>query len=278
MDGYKKTLGFIGAGNMAQAMIRAFLDSKKAAAEDIFITNRTDKKAQRLSQELGVRACGTNEELIESCDLVFLSMKPQDLYAAIEPIASTFQSDQIVASVAAGISLDDLQKLLPNTRKIIRVMPNTAAQVRQSVVAYACSSATVPHLGWLEDLLASMGVVVPVEDGDMMESITVASSSGVGFLFELMSYWQEWLEERGFEPAQAKQIAVQVFAGASALAAAKVEHSLEELARRVTSSKGVTAAGLESMRELEIERALRISFEKAAMRDKELGQTWQRSR
>jgi pyrroline-5-carboxylate reductase len=98
----------------------------------------------------------------------------------------------------------------------------------------------------------------------------VACSSGTGFIFEMMLYWQEWLEEHGFDGEVARRMTTETFLGASLLATQSKE-SIDELQARVTSKKGVTAAGLQSMRELEIERALRISFEKAAMRNKEIG-------
>jgi pyrroline-5-carboxylate reductase len=181
-----------------------------------------------------------------------------------------------VISLAAGVPLSSLQRLIPSAEKILRVMPNTAAKIRQSVIAYAATPKCRPLLPWIEELLATMGLVVPVEDGEMMQALTVAASSGIGFLFEMMIYWKEWLEERGIEPDVAKSITVQTFAGAAALAKDAKDTSLDELQRKVTSLKGVTAAGLESIRELEIDRALRISFEKACLRDRELGQNFNR--
>ncbi len=85
-----------------------------------------------------------------------------------------------------------------------------------------------------------------------------------------MMYWQDWIEERGFSPEVSKKMTIETFIGASLLAAQSAGIELEELQARVTSKKGITAAGLNSMRELEMERALRISFEKSAMRAKEI--------
>ncbi len=264
-------IGIIGVGNLGQAVLRAFLDSKLVPKENFLIANRTERKLQKVAEEFQVRTVSTNEQLIDESDLVILGVKPQDLDQAIEPIASAFHNEHTVMSLAAGVSLDSLQKLIPNTKKILRVMPNTAAKIKQSVIAYAATDAMAPFLPWVEELLSSMGLVVPVEDGEMMEALVVASSSGIGFVYELMIYWSEWLEERGIDAATTKQITAQVFAGAAAMAQTATNTSIDELQRKVTSLKGVTAAGLESMRELEIERALRISFEKAALRDKELG-------
>lgn len=270
-------IGVMGVGNLGQAVMRAFLDSGLVPRENMIISNRTERKLQKVAEEFQVRAVSTNEQLIDESDVVIIGVKPQDLYLALEPIASTFHSDHLVMSLAAGVSLDSLARLIPNTKKILRVMPNTAAKIKASVIAYAATSGASPHLPWVEELLSTMGLVVPVEDGEMMEALVVASSSGIGFVYELMIYWSEWLEERGIDPLVTKKITSQVFAGAAAMALSAEQTSLEELQRKVTSLKGVTAAGLDSMRELEIERALRISFEKAALRDKELGQNWSKN-
>lgn len=270
-------IGFLGVGHLGQAVLRAFVDSGLVSPENILISNRTERKLQKVAEEFGVRAVNTNEELVDESGVVIIGVKPQDLYQAIEPIASTFHSDHVVISLAAGIPLASLEKLLPNVKKILRVMPNTAAKIKRSVIAYSASQAAEPYLKWIEELLATMGFVVPVEDGEMMEALVVASSSGIGFIYELMIYWQEWLEERGLDPEISRRITAHVFAGAASMAEATPNTSFEELQRKVTSLKGVTAAGLESMRELEIERTLRISFEKAALRDKELGKTWLKS-
>lgn len=270
-------IGFLGIGNLGQSILRAFLDSGLVQKDKILITNRTEKKLQKISEDFGVPSVPTAEQLIDESQVVILGVKPQDLYQAIEPIASTFHDDHVVISLAAGVSLRDIEKLIPNTKKILRVMPNTAAKIKQSVIAYTGTLAIRPHLGWIEKLLSSMGYVVEVDDGDEMEALLVASSSGIGFLLEFMIYWQEWLEERGIAEPIARKITAQVFAGAAGLAADAQNTSFEELQKKVTSLKGVTAAGLDSMRELEIERALRISFEKAALRDQELGHNWANS-
>lgn len=265
-------VGFIGAGNLAQAVMRAFIDSNAISRDNITISNRNEKKLERVSQEFQVRAAKTNEELIERSDIVFIAVKPQDFYQCIEPIAQAFNEDHVVASLAAGISLQSIQKLIPSAPKVLRVMPTTAAKIKKSVVAFAYTPAVQPHLPWITELLSTMGLAVPVEDGEMMRSIMVAASSGIGFVYELMMYWNEWLEEHGIDAQTARKITVQTFEAAAAMAGHERDTSIGELQRKVVSPKGVTAAGLDSMRELEIERALRISFEKAAMRDQELGQ------
>ncbi|HRO68058.1 MAG TPA: pyrroline-5-carboxylate reductase dimerization domain-containing protein, partial [Pseudobdellovibrionaceae bacterium] len=199
-----------------------------------------------------------------------LSVKPQDLLAAIEPISQAFLDGQIVISLAAGVRMETLEKLLPQCR-IVRLMPNTPSLIQRGLLGYLLNDdEDDPLEGIVEDLFAPLGRVVKMADEEQLEAFMVACSSGTGFIFELMMYWQDWILEHGFDQDVAKAITIETFVGAALLAAESDQVSIEELQNRVASRKGVTAAGLQSMRELEIERALRISFEKAALRNSEI--------
>jgi pyrroline-5-carboxylate reductase len=266
-------IGFLGAGNMSQTLIAALLDAKVKTPEEIFVSNRTPGKLQKLEQQFGVKACASNEELIEAADVVFLAVKPQDLLEALEPLQHLFNTPtkQIFISLAAGVPIQALQKLMPKIANIARAMPNTPGSVRRGVVGYVLAPGASSIQLIVERLLAPLGMVIPVSEGDELEALTVAAASGPGFIFEIMQYWQEWLEEHGYDILTAERIVIETFLGTAELAA-QSKSSLSDLQERVVSKKGVTHAGLESMRELEIERALRISFEKASLRDRELGE------
>ncbi|MEK7356570.1 MAG: pyrroline-5-carboxylate reductase dimerization domain-containing protein, partial [Bdellovibrionota bacterium] len=217
-----------------------------------------------------VTAFQNNEELVDACDIVVLAVKPQDLVSVLEPIASSFHEGHLVISLAAGFSLQTLKRLLPNVSGLARAMPNTPATIQKAVVGYCLADGAEASQGTVEEFLAPLGIVVQVEEGELFEALTVGCGSGPGFIFELMLYWQEWLEEHGFEPLLARKMVVQTFVGAATLAELSPEVPLAELQDRVVSKKGVTAAGLQSMRELELERGLRYSFEKAVIRDQEI--------
>jgi pyrroline-5-carboxylate reductase len=265
-----RKIGFIGVGHMGQAMVRALVESKTIAADHIWVTNRTPGKALKMQEAYGVHVMKTNEELVDQCDVIIIAVKPQDLADVIEPIASSFGEHHVVISLAAGFSLKSLKKLLPSVKGLVRVMPNTPASIRQAVVGYCLGAGAGIYQGLVEDLLSPLGLVVPTIEGEMFEALTVGSGSGPGFVLEFMQYWQEWLEEHGFDAPTARAMTVQTFLGAATMAHAVPQTSLQELQERVVSKKGVTSAGLQSMRELEIERALRYSFEKAVLRDQEL--------
>jgi pyrroline-5-carboxylate reductase len=265
-----KKIGFLGAGNMAQAIIRGLLDTDFIQAKNLWVASRTPGKLQKLQQEFNINIATSNEALIETVDIVILALKPQDLLTAIEPIAKNFDEGQIVISLAAGIRMDTLEKHLQQCR-LVRLMPNTPALIGRGVLGYFLNDQSDAGLDDMtESLFAKLGQVLRMQDEEQLEALTVAAASGTGFVYELMMYWQDWIEEHGFDKQIAKSMTLETFLGAALLASQSPDVGLEELQARVASRKGVTAAGLQSMRELEIERALRISFEKAAMRNSEL--------
>lgn len=263
-------IGFIGAGNMAQAMIKGMVQSGKVSPAKIFVSSRTSQKPQKLRELFNIQVSANNEELIENCDVIILAMKPQDFASAIEPVASLFNENQIVISLAAGLRLETLEKILPQVR-LVRLMPNTPSLIQKGSIGFLVNDDKDSFVGDLmEDLFSCLGSVYPIDTEEQFESFMIACSSGTGFVYELMMYWQDWIEEHGFDTASARRMTQEVFLGAALMAQQNIDQSLEELQGKVTSKKGVTAAGLESMRELEVERALRISFEKADLRNKEI--------
>jgi len=258
---------------MGQAMIKALVDSKTVSPSQIYVSNRSGGKLKKVEELYGVRPVRTNEELVDECDVVVLAVKPQDLTQVLEPIASSFHSGHLVISVAAGFTLKSLKKLIPNAGAIVRAMPNTAAVIQKAVVGYCMAEGAEAYEETVKEFLSPLGLVVHAEEENgCFEALTVSCASGTGFVLELMQYWQEWIEEHGFDPQTARKMVVQTFLGAAEMAEKSDTTSISELQDKVVSKKGVTFSGLQSMRELEIERALRYSFEKAALRDQELSQ------
>lgn len=268
----RENVGFIGAGNMAQALIGGWLSKNLIKPEEIFVSNRTPGKVKKLVDDFKVNGCSTNEEVVDKSDIVIIAVKPQDFESAIEPIASSFNPSQVVVSLAAGRQLSKIKKVLPQNPHLVRVMANTPAKVGKGAFGYCTLGNNILVDRWVERMFSPLGITVKLDEGEQFQAFTVAAASGVGFIYELMIYWQEWLEERGIDAELAKAITVHTFSGASELALQSMPQTLTELQARVTSKKGTTAAGLDSMRELEVERLLRYSFEKSALRDQELSQ------
>lgn len=266
-------IGFIGAGNMTQTLVKGMVESKIVRPDHILVSNRTPGKLVKMSELYGIQTREHNELVVEECDVIVLAMKPQDLPQALEGFANQIRETQVVISLAAGINFETLSKQIPEGR-LVRLMPNTPSIIGRGVLGFICEKTDDDFVtSLMEDLFASLGVVLEVESEEKFDALMVSCSSGTGFVFEMMMYWQDWIEEHGFTEEMSKKMTIETFLGASLLAAQSAGVDIEELQSRVTSKKGVTAAGLNSMRELEIERALRISFEKAALRSQEISRT-----
>ncbi len=266
-------IGFIGAGHMAQALVKGMTESNTVPANHIIVSNRTPGKLIKMAELYKVQTRAHNEMVVEECDVVILAMKPQDMPKALEGIANQIREHQIVISLASGIGFESLAKQIPEGR-LVRLMPNTPSIIGRGVLGFICEEPGDDFVkSLMQDLFASLGLVLEVDGEDQFDALMISCSSGTGFVFEMMMYWQDWIEERGFSEEMSKKMTIETFLGASLLAAQSAGIEIEELQSRVTSKKGVTAAGLSSMRELEIERALRLSFEKAALRSQEISRS-----
>lgn len=265
-----KKIGFIGCGNLAQAIIAGLLESDTVRKDQLSASNRSEKRLDRVQEKFGIKGYATNEEVVDNSDIIFIATKPQDVFDAIEPIAPSFDESKTVVSLAAGIRIETLQKTIPDVKNLVRVMTNTPIRVGKAVVGFCSLEDSLLVDDKIRALLSPLGYVVKAKDDEMLAAITVSAGAGTGFVFELMTYWIDWITDYGFTTEEAYSIALETFLGASMLAKESKTQILD-LLDQVTSKKGVTQAGLDSMRELDIERALRISFEKALLRDKELG-------
>ncbi len=261
-------IGFIGAGHITDVLLSRLLDNHYLSKDRLYMSNRSQSKLNRMAQRYGINPCKNNEELVDICDMIFLCVKPQDIVEAVEPIAMSFDDSKVIISLAAGIPLNRLSKMFSEAKYIIRLMPNIPCRIGEGVVGYCYTESSEYVIERVIELLKSLGQFVKAEDEESFQSLMVACASGPGFILELMKYWQDWLEDYGFSEDRARDMTVQTFLGTSRWASKDPDKSLEVLQSQVTSRGGVTEAGLTVMREEDVERLLRVSFEKAVMRDK----------
>lgn len=265
----QKKIGFIGLGHMGQAILRGLIHSGTVQAENIYATNRSPGKLNKAATKYGIHSLTTAEDVVDHSDVVILATKPQDLLELLEPLRNAFTSDKVALSLAAGVELKTLRKYLPEAQ-LVRVMPNTPIFICKAVIGFCLQKPDIVLEQLVKKLFSPLGYVVSTEEGEEFSAFTVSSASGSGFIFELMQYWQDWIEEHGIESDKARAIVTETFLGTAQLAAEDTELSFQQLAEKVSSKKGVTAAGLASLRELELEGILRMSFNKALMRDHEI--------
>ncbi len=265
-----KKLGIIGLGNMGQSVLKALLKSQTLKEDQIYVHTRSEGKIKKILSRYKVQQTETAEQLVDQCDMILFSVQPQDLLELLEPLRGAFTSEKVAMSMAPGISLRTLRKYLPEP-SLVRIMPSAPALVSRGVIHFCIPESDMILEKLVKKLFSPLGYVVSTEEGEEFSALTISSASGAPFVLEIMKYWQDWIQEYGFEPEIAKKIVVETFLGAALLAEENEETTFHQLTERLASKKGVTDAGLLSLRELELEGILRMSFNKALMRDHEIG-------
>ena len=265
-------LAFLGAGSMAKNLIKGYLNGSDIQAKNIFISNRQAKKTAKLVEKLKVKALLDNEELLEKADIVFLCIKPQDGKQALEELAPVWEKRHTVISVLAGADFKLLKKWGLRVKRLARLMPNTNVCIGQGLLPFCSLENQENFNSFIEELLSPLGQTLVLEEERQLDPLTSACASGSSFVLEIMEYWQEWLLGEGFTKEQAKQLSLKTFLGTSAMAEKRKNKSFSELQTEIVSKKGVSQAGLDNMRKLELERILRLSFEQAQLRLKEISQ------
>lgn len=238
------TLGFIGAGNMAGAIIRAVAGGGLIDPSACAVTDVIAGKAQALADELGVKAVADSKELVDSCANVVLATKPQDIGGVLETISGAIGPEHLIISIAAGIPTKSIESALPSGTRVVRVMPNTPALIGEGAAAVAGgANATPDDVRSVCALFEAVGVAAEADESDL-DAVTALSGSGPAYVFRFIEIIQSAGEELGLDPELARRLTLQTFLGAARLAI-ESEDSPAELRRRVTSPGGTTAAALD---------------------------------
>ena len=268
----RQKIGFIGSGNMTKSLVSGLIlgnmEPEFKIAENIYVSSRTQDRAKNLSKKYGVHSASHNDEVLDQCDWIVLSMKPQDLPNFLDSYGKSFTEHHSVISLCAGISLTSLKKELPQVKAVARLMPSTAAEFGSGVLGLYSESERFSQE--LSQFFGAVGSIQVVETEDFLDGIMISAASGVGFLLEVLQIWSEWLEDLGFTKAQSQEIARQGFYGLVEILKRSKKTDFYQLQSEVTSKKGVTLAGLEAMRSSDLDRVLNKGFEAALRRSQEL--------
>lgn len=237
-------LGFIGGGNMAQAIISGLLASGMPA-EQIMVSDPVDAIRDLLSSK-GVQTTTDNETLIEFCDTLVLAIKPQLFEPVLSPLQGKLTS-QVVLSIAAGVTIDSISKLLGHN-KVVRAMPNTPALIQTGATGlYAGDEINAKDKADCETILSATGVVIWVDSEDKLHAVTAVSGSAPAYFFYVMESMIEAGQQLGLTEEQAKLLTLQTAYGASKMAI-ESEDTPAILRQKVTSPNGTTHAAIESMK------------------------------
>jgi pyrroline-5-carboxylate reductase len=263
-------LAFIGGGNMASALIGGLIATGVKPAA-ISAVETLPAARRRLAAKYRVHASGAPDARTAAADTLVLAVKPQDMRAAVAPLAGRL-SDKLVISVAAGIRLRDLTRWLGGHAKLVRCMPNTPALIGAGIAGlYAPPGVSAAERRRAERILSAVGKVVWVQDESLLDPVTAVSASGPAYVFWFIEQLAACGAALGLPPAAAAQLALETVLGAAKLAAASKEPPAV-LRERVTSRGGTTAAALRVFEEEELAARFRRAVEAASRRGAEMGE------
>jgi pyrroline-5-carboxylate reductase len=239
------TIGFIGAGNMAEALIRGIVTAGVYVPQNVFVSDVREERLTELAGRYGVVPCDTNGHVVERAETVVLSVKPQVMSEALQSIQAVPTVGRLFISIAAGVKVAKIAGVLGDV-PIIRVMPNTPALVGAGASALFANDRAQPLLEKALSIFAAVGKAVVVREEGMLDAVTAVSGSGPAYFFLLMEAMIEAGITLGLPPEVARELVLQTAKGAGLLAveADKTGETPAILRRKVTSPHGTTEAAL----------------------------------
>lgn len=263
-------LAFIGGGAMGFALARAALARKLIGPQELLVIDRDEKQCQRAKAELGALTALTVDASLREYDLVVLAVKPQDAFSACHPLQGLLQERQLLISIMAGITREQLKNLLSGHAKIVRAMPNLPAQVSCGMTVFCPSSELTPEdLQNSENLFSAVGAALRVDDEALLDAATAVSGSGPGYVFYFVEHMITAAQRLGFSPAEAQLLVSQTLRGALELWRSSGK-TPAELRGMVTSKGGTTYAALEVFASGRLGEVLEQGILRATERSREL--------
>ncbi|TVY09565.1 pyrroline-5-carboxylate reductase [Paenibacillus cremeus] len=242
---------FIGAGSMAEAIIRGLTSTGEGDASRVRVMNRSDvAKLQSLHERYGVSYMTeqpAKDDAIATADVVVIAFKPKDAAEGLLSLKPLLRKEQLLVSVIAGMSIDTMEGLLGVTgQPIARTMPNTSSTIGLGATGISFSSGVSDEQRQLAlDMFASTGIVSVVAE-PLLNAVNAVSGSGPAYIYYMMEAMIAGGVELGLEPEEARRLTVQTVLGAASMVQATGEEPAD-LRRKVTSPNGTTQAALETL-------------------------------
>jgi len=276
-----KKIGFIGAGNMGEAMINGLIRSGLCEPKEIWATDIRDARLRQLRDSYGINTTTQNAEAFNEVDIVILAVKPQHMDGVLQGLASSFPQTikgvKLIMSIAAGFSMERIEgHLYPpldeNSKgllPVVRVMPNTPALVIAGMTGMSGNRfAKETDLNQARTIMEAVGKVITFEEEDL-DAVTALSGSGPAYVYYFIESLVEAGVELGLRPSHALNLTVETVKGATILLQETGE-PVASLRKKVTSKGGTTEAALNVLERKRFKETLIEAVRAAARRSKEL--------
>jgi pyrroline-5-carboxylate reductase len=265
-----KRIGFIGGGNMGEALVRGLVGASVVPPDLITVTDVRAERARQLAQQYGITAQADNARCVRDAEVVILAVKPQIMADVLREIAPAVTSRHLLVSIAAGVATATIRRGLGKEARIIRVMPNTPALVLRGATALARGAGLEgDDLATAEEIFSAVGRVVVLDEA-LMDAVTGLSGSGPAYVAIVIESLADGGVKMGLDRATAMTLATQTVLGAAQLLAETGLHpgALKDM---VSSPGGTTIAGIAALEEGGLRTTLIRAVERATERSRELG-------
>jgi len=264
-------LGILGAGNMAEAIVRGVLSAGRITANHIIAADVSQQRRELFETQLKVKTTDDNRAVAAQSKILLLSVKPQMSKAVLEGIADVVHPDATIISIMAGISSHYIDAALGGNRRVVRTMPNTPMLVGEGMAAIAAGQhATAQDLAKARELFESAASVIEVRE-DQIDAVTAVSGSGPAYFFFLVEQMIAAGVNQGLSAEQAHLLASKTALGAARMLVDSTD-SPAELRRKVTSPGGTTHAAITTMEKMQLPAIVQAAMQACADRSRELAQ------
>ncbi len=264
-------IGFLGAGKMATALARGFVNAEIVFPREIIASDPFDTARKTFAAEIGAKTSAANANVAKFANVLILATKPDQVPAALAEISGAFTKNHLLISIAAGVTLAKLENALPAGARVIRVMPNTPALVGEGASAFALGkSATAADGELAKKLLSAVGVAFQVKES-LLDAVTGLSGSGPAYVYQFIEALSDGGVASGLPRDIATRLAAQTVLGAAKMVLETGQHP-GALKDQVTSPGGTTIEGLHQLEKGKLRATVMSAVRAATEKSKKLGQ------
>ncbi|HEY4179174.1 MAG TPA: pyrroline-5-carboxylate reductase [Kofleriaceae bacterium] len=264
------SIGFIGAGNMAEALIRGLVRGHHVPAERVYASAPRRERLDELVASYKIHALTDNREVARTCGIVVLSVKPQIMDKVLREVGDQLQPGALVISIAAGVDTETIESAVGDGVRVVRAMPNTPALVGAGATAISAGKhASEADLAAAKAVFDAVGMTVTLEEIHL-DAVTGLSGSGPAYIFLILEALADAGVKVGLSRRNAQRLAAQTVMGSAKMLLETDEHP-GKLKDMVTSPGGTAIAGLHTLEEGGLRTTLINAVETATKRARELG-------
>jgi len=267
-----KKISILGTGNMGQALVSGLVGSGSSKPKNIICTDVREAKLKAVEKQYGVRTTTSNLEAVSQAEIIIYAVKPQIMASVLNETAKKLDMSKLIISIAAGVPMEAIESCLNKELRLIRVMPNIAAAVKEAATAVAAGKhATQEDIQLAMTIFDSIGKSVFIQENYLMDAITGLSGSGPAYIFLIVEAMADAGVKVGLSRQEALFLSAQTVLGAAKMLIETQEHP-GQLRDRVTSPGGTAIAGLATLEEGGLRTTLIHAVEVATNRSRELGE------